>query len=1010
MPVMAFLLLVFAMAIGIATFVEDIHGTLAARAVIYSAKWFEFIMLWLSMNLIYNVFKGKLYLRSKFPVFLFHISFIVIIIGAGLTRYIGKDGIMQIREGTSTNVVTSSDTFFKVIFAENNEYASHKEMVRISPISQKDLKSRVSFKDSRFTFRSRAYLQGVTPSIKEVDDGKRMIDIMVSVGNVRQSFIIEEGNSLTFNRTKFHFGNNADADINFVYDDSLLIRSTDELVQFNMISNIRDTLSTDSLHPLIPRILYENEKMRFVIRNFSNSGSTEYVTENSSMRNSFNVVEVEMDKDGSSSIIYLPVYTQSHSIIQHIPMSDLELELSFGNDYFKTPFYVYLEDFNVTRYTGSNSPSSFDSHVAVLDNNKNHLRDYHIYMNHILNQDGWRFYQNSYDEDELGTILSVTWDDWGIKITYLGYFLLSLGMILALFWKSTTFRFNLKKFYNFRKGGLVVLILLLSSKFIGAQEQASAPVSSIDEEIVQEFSTVWVADKNGRMKPVNTLFHELSRKLGGKNKLDGVPAQEALLGMLVYPEEWGKRSIIKIGNDQLKDTLKLEGKYATITDFFENKQNFNYKLRDMVNTAFRKAPHERSKFDNEVIAVDERINIFLMLQSGEFLRIFPDPKHPDETWYTPASNHSGLDQMDSMFMASAINLLSNSINDGAKEDALLLIDGIKRYQEKYAGHVLPSNSKNKLEVMYERSGIFSRLSLVYVGMALIVLLLVVIMVFTENKIVTRMLAFLHYVIWFLFLLQFAAIGIRWYITGHAPLSNGYEAMLYVSLAGLLVGLIMSYRNRILLFITAIFAAAPLFVAHLNLMNPELTNLVPVLKSYWLTIHVATITASYSVFGFAAFVAFINLMLMAFTSAKIKTRFNSVIDEFTYLNEILLTIGLYLITIGCFLGGIWANESWGTYWSWDPKETWALVAILVYAFVAHIKHIESLRSRYTFNVAMFLSYSTILMTYFGVNYFLGGMHSYGKGDAFNLSIGSYATIGFLVFTIFYAKYKESGKSD
>jgi cytochrome c-type biogenesis protein CcsB len=260
-------------------------------------------------------------------------------------------------------------------------------------------------------------------------------------------------------------------------------------------------------------------------------------------------------------------------------------------------------------------------------------------------------------------------------------------------------------------------------------------------------------------------------------------------------------------------------------------------------------------------------------------------------------------------------------------------------------------------------------------------------------------------LWLAVIFHAAGIGIRWYISGHAPLSNGYEAMIFISWSGLFAGLLLSRKSLLLIPVVTLFAAAPLLVAYLTMMNPNITNLVPVLKSYWLSIHVATITSSYGVLGCVFLGSLFSLILMVVKTHKNKEKIDRMINELTTLNQLSTILGLYLLTIGCFLGGIWANESWGTYWSWDPKETWCLVSILVYSFTAHLKFIPGLQTNFAFNFAAFWSYSTILMTYFGVNYFLGGMHSYAKGDTVSIPNGYIVAIaGFFILSLV-AGYRE-----
>jgi len=237
------------------------------------------------------------------------------------------------------------------------------------------------------------------------------------------------------------------------------------------------------------------------------------------------------------------------------------------------------------------------------------------------------------------------------------------------------------------------------------------------------------------------------------------------------------------------------------------------------------------------------------------------------------------------------------------------------------------------------------------------------------------------------------------------MSNGFESMIFIAWATILAGLFFMKKSKITVAVTAILASLTLMVAHLTWMDPEITNLVPVLKSYWLTIHVSVITASYSFLAIGALLGFLNLIMMIFRNPNNMKRINATIEELTKINELNLIVGGYLLTIGTFLGAVWANESWGRYWGWDPKETWALVTVVVYAFVVHMRYIPGLKSIYTFNFVALISFSSVLMTYFGVNYYLSGMHSYASGDPVPVPTFVYYTIIVIVLVSIYAYIKD-----
>jgi cytochrome c-type biogenesis protein CcsB len=252
---------------------------------------------------------------------------------------------------------------------------------------------------------------------------------------------------------------------------------------------------------------------------------------------------------------------------------------------------------------------------------------------------------------------------------------------------------------------------------------------------------------------------------------------------------------------------------------------------------------------------------------------------------------------------------------------------------------------------------------------------------------------------------------RWYISGHAPWSDAYESMIYVAWATMAFGVMLGKKNYLTFASTAFVTAMILMIAHWNWMDPSIGNLQPVLNSYWLMIHVAIIVGSYGPFTLGMILGVISLLLMIMTNSKNSAKMKLNVKELTIINEMALTVALVMFTIGNFLGGMWANESWGRYWGWDPKETWALISIMVYAFVIHMRLIPGLRSRFGFNLASILAFASIMMTYFGVNFYLAGLHSYAKDDQ-EISITYILTalsIVAVLSVLAYAKYKKYHKA-
>jgi cytochrome c-type biogenesis protein CcsB len=429
-----------------------------------------------------------------------------------------------------------------------------------------------------------------------------------------------------------------------------------------------------------------------------------------------------------------------------------------------------------------------------------------------------------------------------------------------------------------------------------------------------------------------------------------------------------------------------------------------------VNAAYSKAPSERSKIDKEIMKIDERVNIVYMIYKGDFMKLFP-LNNGTRDWGSPEEAiQKAAGKEDSLFLKSIIPVLSDALQTNNISNVRQAYESITAYQKKFSQYALPSQSKTNSELLYYKLGIFERLFPFYATIGLVMLIGLIIMVIKGRK---NSSLFVKVLGWFLlagFLFHTLGLALRWYIAGHAPMSNGYESMTFISWAIILAGLIFSRKSAFALSAAALLAGMTLMVAHMSFMDPEITNLVPVLKSYWLTLHVSVIVSSYGFLGVGAILSLINLILLSLSNDKDRERISDTIDELTVINFKTLTIGLYLLTIGTFLGAIWANESWGRYWGWDPKETWSLITIIIYSIVIHSRRIPGMKDIFTFNLISLFAFSSVLMTYFGVNYYLSGMHSYAAGES--APVPPFVYIAVIVLAglslLAYSKYKKPVK--
>jgi cytochrome c-type biogenesis protein CcsB len=670
---------------------------------------------------------------------------------------------------------------------------------------------------------------------------------------------------------------------------------------------------------------------------------------------------------------------------RELEFGEVKVTLEFGSKVIRLPFALKLRDFQLERYPGSMAPSSYASEVTVLDPQSGDY-DYRIYMNHTLDHLGYKFFQSSYDQDERGTILSVN-DDPGKWPTYIGYILLALGLLWNLFDPSSRFG-KLVRYLGRTAPGALLFALIFSSLSLRAESytpkdfEAYLPGYAQGSKATAEaFGRLIVQSPMGRMEPVNSLDTQLLYKIHGSITYRGLGPDQVLLGMLSRPELWRYARLIKVKSPRLRRVLGLpEGeRYAAFADAFEGKAG--YKLKKHVEEANRLKPGERGTFEREVIALDEKLNVIYMVFYGNLYRIFPMPGDPNHTWYNPLE---AMEKFAGKNKATVESLTRHFIDAVAQQrwsEAERMIENIRNYQHRYGADLIPPQTKVDAELFHNRLHLFPRLVGVYMILGFVLLLagFAEILRSEPGPWFARIRTAAGVLLLGLFALHTFGLGLRWYIAGHAPWSDAYESLLYIAWSALLAGLIFFRRSLLVLGATVTVAGIFLFTAHLSNINPQITNLVPVLKSYWLTIHVSVITASYGFLGLGALLGFLILLLFILRDPEKRPQIDRAIYRLAAVDEAALIIGLSMLTVGNFIGGVWANESWGRYWGWDPKETWAYVSIVVYTIVLHLRLIPRLDRPFVLAAASFLAFSSILMTYFGVNFYLSGMHSYATGD-------------------------------
>jgi cytochrome c-type biogenesis protein CcsB len=902
---MGVLFVLFASAMAAATFIENDFGSSAAYSMVYNTKWFELILLLLAVNLVGQMVIFKLYKIAKLPVFLFHLSFVLMIAGAGITRYFGWEGAIHIREGEEQNTCFSTEKYigYSIKDVSGNIIDSRSEKYSMTSVSADEYKKILNINDKDYEL----VLAKILPNASEVitnDDGPKAVAVNPKEQNTGQNAFI------------FHLFSGKESATVYLWDR-------------------------------------------------------------------------EAEKVASGSCL----------------VDGKTVEITYGSKSTTLPFSLKLNDFVLERYPGSSSPSGYKSDVILLDKAQNIEKPFIIFMNNILKYKGYRFYQSSYDQDEKGTILSVNHDMTGMLVTYTGYALLFIFIILALLSKDTVFR-NINAGYwqsNIRKSIPVVILILFLSGLTSVNAQKLIP----DKAISAEFGKVLVQDQKGRTKPLFTLSNDILRKVTRENEFEGLNSMQVFLGLYLDFNNWKNVPLIRVSNKDLQSKLTIRGKFAAFSDLVNIDGDGSYKISEAVNTAYAKAPGDRSKIDKEMMKIDERVNIVFMIYKGDFLKLFP---LKDGTYNWGSSQEAlqkAVSKEDSLYLQNIISALTNALQINNIAATRQVTGSVSEYQTRFAGYDLPSKSKTNAELLYYKLSIFERLFPFYATVGLIMLIGLITMVIRGKKETSLFVRVLGILLFAGFLFHTLGLGLRWYIAGRSPMSNGYESMIFISWVTILAGFIFSHKSAFALSATAVLASMTLMVAHLSFMDPEITNLVPVLKSYWLTLHVSVITGSYGFLGLGAILGLITMILLSLSNNKNRERIANTIDELTVINYKTLTLGLYFLTIGTFLGAVWANESWGRYWGWDPKETWSLITIIIYSIVIHSRTIPGMKDIFTFNLISLFAFSSVLMTYFGVNYYLSGLHSYASGDPVPVPTFVYIAVILLTALSFlaYSKYNS-----
>ncbi|ECL2463600.1 cytochrome C biogenesis protein [Campylobacter jejuni] len=1060
------LFLLFALFCALATFIESAYGTPTAWAMVYDTFWFEYIQLLLGINLLCGMFRYKMFGLKKLPLMIFHISFLFILVGSAMTRYAGFEGILPIREHTQNSLIESSKTSLRISAIKDGERYSavNDRYIGNLPFAN-SFKLKLNLGDDQAVLKYKDLILNAHYTYKENNNSNPLLVLMLSQkGSQGVDVKFEKGEVKNIEGVNFAFMND-NVKAPFVkIDENLTLSSSENLHFLSMLDGQNLDLKIGEKANAKERRLYEINDISFVVKAASlhaqealegsnrpqdesfwlwfksawlEVGRTMLIStfgEPQNWKNSLllhfkdfalsnenknleltgsNALKLELSYKNESKEFYIFEYNKPIMI----ELAGQKFFISWALSYEQLPFDIYLRDFVLDRYPGSMSPASYASEITVKNNNENF--DYRIFMNNVLDYDGYRFYQSSYDQDEKGTVLSVNKDPGKIP-TYIGYFLLCLGMFMNFLNPHSRFR-TLARLINkdtLKHASVIIFILLLSfgsEKTFAQDLNLTLPVVNTNH--AKALATLIVQKSaDGRMVPFDTLSREILEKIHQSDSYKGQNSNAIMLSMLVDVDKWQMEPFILMPQNQavrdaIANILEIPStKYISYKDFFD--ENNRYKLQKYVENANRKNPNARGVFDKEIIKLDERANVVNLVFSGELFKFIPVQNNPNNVWLAPFSAVTTLKGDEGHIVLALIqnyfSAVENAFKDGNWTRADEGLKFIKEYQEKIGYKVMPSKTKVEMEIFSNKAEIFVKLAPVY----LIAGFLLLILVFSKMVVPNLKISFIFKVVYVLNVLAFVihtvGLGLRAYLSGHAPWSNGYESMVYIAWALSLSGIFFSRKSPIALSLTSILSGVVLMVAHLSEMNPQITNLVPVLNSYWLSIHVSVITASYGFLGLCALLGIFTLFLMCFLKKDGKYNLNILrnITEATRINEMAMIFGLCLLTVGNFLGAIWANESWGRYWSWDSKETWALVSILVYAAILHLRMIPKYCNQFVFALWSMFAYWVIIMTYFGVNYFLTGLHSYAAGEAAQIPNYVYWGFALMVVLALFARRKRN----
>lgn len=623
------------------------------------------------------------------------------------------------------------------------------------------------------------------------------------------------------------------------------------------------------------------------------------------------------------------------------------------------PFEVSLKEFSLEYYPGTYAPMDFVSTIIINDGTEE-SHEGEVSMNHIYSYRNYRFYQSKYDEDGKGTTLAVSHDPYGIILTYTGYIFLLFSMILFFFQKGSYFR-SLLQHPLLRKS--VIASLLLCCCTVSSLKAAEHP-EVLPKQVAEKFGDLYIY-YNDRICPLQTLARDFTIKLYGKSSYKGLTAEQVLTGWFFYYDDWKKEPVIRIKNKEIQTLLGIAHEYACLSDFVDIN---GYKLEAAMQ-------HTGIKDRAGIEAANEKFNLVSMVSTGSLLKIYPYhlAEHQQAVWYSLADKlPQDMPEGQWAFVRKSMNYVAEKIAGKKYDEASALLEKIKKYQQKEAEADIPADARFTAEKVYNSMNYNRPLAMFCITIGLLAFILYCRQMMAQQTMNNHCHLILNILMAVIFIYLSVIITFRGYVSNHLPLSNGFETMQFMAWCSALLTFILQRKFSMALPFGYLLCGLTLMVSMLGEANPQITQLMPVLSSPLLSIHVVVIMIAYSLLAF--------IMMNGATAIVLyysKKECHVQIERLQVISKIILYPAVFLLTTGIFVGAVWANISWGRYWGWDPKEVWALITMLVYALALHPLSLPLFRKPMFFHIFSVAAFLTVLITYFGVNFLLGGMHSYAN---------------------------------